>query len=68
MNGGVEMEFRDGLRVVPDHVADYLTGIDTLRLTFLEAMEMANKARVSEHLNRMQQKVITEHFKELKVF
>lgn len=67
MNGGVEMEFRDGRQIVPDHVADYLTGIDTLRHTFREAMELANKARVSEHLNRMQQKVITEHFKELKV-
>lgn len=67
MNGGVEMEFRDGSRIVPDHVADYLTNIDTLRHTFREAMDLANKARVSEHLNRMQQKVITEHFKELKV-
>lgn len=66
MNNTVEREFRDGVREVPDYVADYLTDVDTLRFTFLEAVEIANKARVSDHLNKLQQKVITEHFKDLR--
>jgi len=66
MNNSVEREFRDGVREVPDYISDYLAGVDTLRFTFMEAIELANKARVSEHLNKMQQKVITEHFKDLR--
>jgi hypothetical protein len=66
MTNSVEREFRDGVREVPDYIADYLTGVDTMRFTFMEAMELANKARVSEHLNKLQQKVITDHFKDIR--
>jgi hypothetical protein len=61
-----ELEFRDGKRETPDYLADYLSYVDTVRVTYLEAIELANKARLTEHLNNMQQKVITEHFKDLR--
>lgn len=68
MDNRVEMLFRDGPRIVPGHIAEYLTDVDTLVYTFREAMDLATKARVSDHLNRIQQKVITEHFKEMRGF
>lgn len=61
-----ELEFRDGKRETPDYLVDYLSHVDTVRVTYLEAIELANKARLTEHLNNMQQKVITEHFKDLR--
>jgi hypothetical protein len=61
-----ELEFRDGKRETPDYLVEYLSHVDTVRVTYLEAIEIANKARLTEHLNKMQQKVITEHFKDLR--
>ena len=68
MDPGVELQFRDGPQIVPLHLSEYLAGVDTLRHTYREAMDLANKARVSEHLNNLQKKVISEHFKELRGF
>lgn len=66
MDNSVEMEFRDGSRIVPGHISEFLTGVDTLRYTFREAMELASRARTTEHLNNIQKKVISEHFKEMR--
>jgi hypothetical protein len=68
MDVGVEREFRDGVRMIPRHIDEYMTGIDILHYTYREALEAANKARVSEHLNNLQKKVISEHFKDIRSF
>ena len=40
----VEMEFRDGKRSVPDYLALMLGRFETHRLTFDEALALANRA------------------------
>ena len=37
-----EIEFRDGKRVVPAYIANLLSGIETYRFTYEEAISMAN--------------------------
>jgi len=43
-----QLQFVDGPRYVPIHVAEMLTGIDTDFLTFEQAMAQANAARVAD--------------------
>jgi len=55
MSNDVEMQFRDGPRVVPPHVADYLFNVDTLLHTYREAMVLADRNRLSEHFKDMRE-------------
>jgi hypothetical protein len=45
-----QLQFVDGARYVPIHVAEMLTGIDTDFLTFEQAMAQANAARVQDYV------------------
>ena len=60
----VELEFRDGKRTVPAYIASLLTGIETYRLTYDEAIAAANKKLESDFINAQQDKVLAAHFKE----
>jgi hypothetical protein len=46
-----ELVFRDGKRTVPPHLADMMTGLDTLRYTYEEAIDRVNNRLVSDLLN-----------------
>lgn len=62
----VEKEFRDGKRMVPDYLAVMMTGIETHRLTYEQAVEAANQKTESDLLNAQQDSVLAAHFKELR--
>ena len=59
-----EVEFRDGTRLVPDHVEAMLTGIDTHRLTYREAIKAGEDRIQGDHVYRAQRSLIRDHFKE----
>ena len=61
-----ELEFRDGKRQVPDYLVVMMTGIETHRLTYDQAVDAANKKAESDLLNAQQDKVLAAHFKELR--
>ena len=60
----VERVFRDGKRVVPEHVSAILGGMETDHLTYEEAMLIANKKLEADLLNERQADIIAAHFKE----
>jgi hypothetical protein len=60
----VEIEFRDGVHAVPDHVAMLLRLVDTTTMTKQEAIRASETAMVRNHLNTIQRKVQTRHFRE----
>lgn len=57
-----EMEFRDGVRYVPDHVEAMLSGIDTHTMTYKEAIRAGERKLLEDHVYRAQQKLIRAHF------
>jgi hypothetical protein len=57
------VEFRDGERLVPDHVAAMMSGIDTHRLTYDQAIEAANQQLLRNQLNLAQRSAVSEHFR-----
>jgi hypothetical protein len=58
-----ELEFRDGRRVVPDHVEAMLSGIDTHTMTYEQAIRAAERKMLGDHVWRAQQSLIDAHFK-----
>ena len=61
------LEFRDGLREVPDHLADMMRGLDTYKLTYEEAQIRANQSLVRDRLNRAGEKVVADHFRRFRI-
>jgi len=59
-----EVEFRDGIKNIPDHLADMMAGLDTHKLTLTEATQIANDKFVGERFFKARQNLITAHFKE----
>jgi hypothetical protein len=57
----IEIEFRDGKRLVPDHLADMLADLPTHTLTYEQATEKANWKLASDHLNRVQEQAVQSH-------
>lgn len=60
-----EIEFRDGWRTVPDHVEAMLSGIETHRYTYEQAIRAADKAMLDDELLRAQQSLIQSHFRKV---
>lgn len=58
-----EIEFRDGKREVPDHLADLMKGLPTHQMTLTEATNAVNNKFVGERFQTARQDIITEHFK-----
>jgi hypothetical protein len=59
-----EVEFRDGPRNVPDHVRDMMSGLDTHKFTYEEAVRLAEKKIVRDRLNQIQSDITMRHFRE----
>ena len=59
-----EYEFRDGKRLVPDYIGALLSGIETHRLTYEEAITVANQKVETDFLNAQQDRILAAHFKE----
>jgi hypothetical protein len=47
---GQELRFSTGLRIVPDHVAVLLSGFETERFTYEEAMMRANRRNLDTYI------------------
>lgn len=62
----VELEFRDGKRWVPKHLALTMTSLDTYRLTYRDACKQANSAAVQRHVDDKFNEIIGAHFKRLR--
>lgn len=58
------LEFRDGKRSVAPHVYDLLANVETYRLTYEEAMNVANKGLFSTHVEKKHAEFVSRHFKE----
>lgn len=57
------VEFRDGERDVPDHVAELLRGHSVYAMTYEQAIRYAERVLERNELNRQMNRVIDEHFK-----
>lgn len=60
----MKLPFRDGERDVPDHIATWMTGIDTARLTYEEALVEMNHKTERDFLNRAQSRFVAGHFRD----
>jgi hypothetical protein len=63
-----QVQFRDGPRDLPEHLADLMVGLDTYRLTYDEAIKKMNDRLMSDYLNKTLQKVISEDLFGKKVY
>jgi len=64
MSDDFSLEFRDGKRQVAPHVYEMLSGIETYRYTYEEAMKVANNRLFSTHVENKHASFIKRHFKE----
>lgn len=62
----VELQFRDGKRLVPEYLGALMEGIDTYRMTYDEAVTIANKRMEANHLNAQRDRILAAHFRELR--
>jgi hypothetical protein len=60
----VELEFRDGIAPVANHVAWLLRGVDTTTMTKEQAIRASETQMVKDYLNSAQRKVMARHFRE----
>ena len=66
MTDEVEMEFRDGVRWVPKYIAMKMSAIDEddrVVLPYADALRLADKRELEEHVKRAQQRIIADHFR-----
>lgn len=57
------VEFRDGDRDVPDHLAILMRGMRTWEMTYEQAVQHANQNLTRQRLETAQRRIIAEHFK-----
>jgi len=60
-----EVEFRDGKRVIPDHLADMMSELPTHTLTYEQAVEKANWKLASDHANKAFDSAVQGHFRSM---
>ena len=60
----MEIEFRDGMRVVPEYLANLMGGIETHRYTYEQVIQMVNNGMVNNALFQKQTNMISKHFKD----
>lgn len=58
-----QVEFRDGTREVPDHVADMMIGLDTYKMTYEQAKSESDKKFARDILTKAQQQIIDSALK-----
>ena len=59
-----QLEFRDGTKVVPDHVRELMADLDTHKFTYEEALRLAAQKHVRDRLNAAQSDIIQRHFRD----
>jgi hypothetical protein len=60
----VNVEFRDGERLVPHHVGVLMKGLETHTMTYDQAIRAANQALMKNRLAAAQKSLINQHFRE----
>jgi hypothetical protein len=58
----IEVEFRDGRRPVPPHVAELLAGIETFRMTYEQSIAAANRRMESRVVDNAMSSILRTHF------
>ena len=58
------VEFRDGERDVPDHLAVLMKGLRTWEMTFEQARQQAHNTMLKRALEGAQRDLIRQHFKD----
>ena len=61
----VELEFRDGRRVVPNYLVAILSVLETFRMTYDEAIDEANRMMERDYISNALSKVRTDHLRDL---
>lgn len=56
--------FRDGPREIPTHLAELMTGIETYKLTYDDAVAETNRKLINDYLDKALDKVVSQHFKD----
>jgi hypothetical protein len=60
-----ELEFRDGKRLVPPYLVPFLARIETHRMTYEEAVAIANQQMEADFINGRHADIIAAHFRDL---
>lgn len=63
MDDMVEVEFRDGKRLVPEYLASAMDGLETYRMTYREAILEGNRQMQRNAFTRQLDKHIIGHFR-----
>lgn len=58
-----KVEFRDGERDVPDHVAVLMKGLETHTMTYEQAIRASERKMAADHANQAMADMLTAHFK-----
>lgn len=58
-----QVEFRDGWREIPDYLRDLMLGLETHHFSYEEAMALANRKILEDHMSDAQAKLIKQHFR-----
>lgn len=59
-----ELQFRDGRRSVPPHLAALMSSLDTQRFTYAEAVSRVNNRLATDHVGFAVSRIISDHFSE----
>jgi len=54
-----ELEFRDGKRSVAPYLCDLMSGLDTVRFTYAQAVEEVNKNLLRNHANDAMRQILS---------
>jgi len=60
-----KIEFRDGVRVVPEHLFTELSALETFKMTYDQALKEINRLRQEKWLSDVQHKIVFNHMTEL---
>lgn len=66
MDNSTELDFRDGRRVVPEHLAALMGAFDTTMYTYQQAVDRVNDGMLTEKLGQAQQRHIQGHFEKVR--
>lgn len=58
-----KVEFRDGERDVPDHLAVMMRGIETHTMTYEQAVKASETRMLTDRLNLEMKSMVADHFK-----
>lgn len=61
-----EVEFRDGKKFIPDYLVVLMSGLETHRMTYAEAVNTANKKAEADYLNAQRDNILAAHFREFR--